>query len=58
MPSDPDQITDEDRQIANQIAARISAETWARIVGQSIAQIGDWDLLNMSNFEWESRIKV
>jgi len=51
MPSDPDQITDEDRRIANQIAARTSAETWAQVVGQSIAQIGDWDLFNMSDFE-------
>ena len=58
MPSDPDQITDEDRRIANQIAARMSAETWAQIVGQSIAQIGDWDLPNMSDFEWQSRKKV
>ncbi len=54
MPSDPDRITDEDRRLANQIAARMSAETWAQIVGQSIAQIGDWNLLNMSYFEWES----
>jgi len=58
MPSDPDQVTDEDREIANQIAARMSAETWAQIVGQSIAQIGDWDLLNMSDFEWQSRKMV
>lgn len=55
MPSDSDQITDEDRQIANKIAARMSAETWAPIVGESIAEIGDWDLLNMTDFEWQSR---
>jgi len=58
MPADPDQITDEDRRIANQIAARMSAKTWAQILGQSIAQVGDWALLNMSDFEWQSRKKV
>ncbi len=41
MPSDLDKITDEDRITANQIAARMSAETWAQIVGESIAQIGN-----------------
>ena len=40
-PSDLDQITDEDRRIANKIAARMSAKTWAPIVGLSIAQVGD-----------------
>jgi hypothetical protein len=58
MPSDPDQITDEDRRIANQIAARMSAKTWAQIVSKSIAQIGDWGLLNMSDFEWQSHKMV
>ena len=58
MPSDLDQITDEDRRIANKIGARMSAETWAQIVGQSIAQIGDWDLLNMNDFEWQTRKEV
>jgi DNA-directed RNA polymerase subunit RPC12/RpoP len=58
MPSDPDQITDEDRRIANKIAARMSAKTWAPIIGQSIAQVGDWDLLNMSDLQWQSRMKV
>lgn len=58
MPSDLDHITDEDRRIANKIAARMPAKTWAPIVGQSIARVGDWDLLNMSNLEWQSRKKV
>lgn len=58
MPSDLDQITDEDRRIANKIAARMSAKTWAPIVGQSIAQVGGWDLLNMSDLEWQIRKKV
>lgn len=58
MTSGPDQITDEDRRIANQIAARISAEIWAQIVGQPIEKIGDWDLLNMSDFEWQNRKNV
>jgi len=58
MPSDLDQITDEDRRIANKIAARMSAKTWAPIVGESIVQVGDWDLLNMSDLEWQSRKEV
>lgn len=58
MPSDPDQITDEDRRIANQIAARMSAKVWAQITSQSIAKIGDWDLLNMSDFKWQNRKEV
>ncbi|MBM3117940.1 MAG: hypothetical protein FJ006_00050 [Chloroflexi bacterium] len=55
VPSEPDKISDEDRRIANQIAARMSAETWAPIVGESIAQIGDWDLFGMNDLEWQSR---
>ena len=58
MPSSPDQMTDEDRRVANRVGARISAKIWAQIVGQSIAKIGDWDLLNMSNFEWQNRKQV
>ena len=58
MPPDLDQITDEDRRLANKIAARMSAETWSPIVGESIAQIGDWNLLNMGNLEWQSRKEV
>jgi len=55
-PSDLDRITDEDRQLANKIAARISAKTWAQITtDKSIAKIGDWDLLNMNDLEWQSR---
>jgi hypothetical protein len=58
IPSDLDKITDEDRRIANKIAARMSAKTWAPIVGESIAQVGDWDLLRMSDLEWQSRKEV
>jgi len=58
IPSDLDQITDEDRRIANKIAARMSAKTWAPVKGRSIARIGDWDLLNMSDLEWQSRKEV
>ena len=54
MPSDLDQITDEDRRIANKIAARMSANVWAPIVGESIAQVRDWDLLYMGDLEWQS----
>lgn len=58
MPSDLDDITDEDRRIANQIAARMSAKTWAQILPHSIMQIGNWDLLHMSDSEWQSREEV
>jgi len=58
VPPDLDKITDEDRRIANQIAAKMPAETWAQIVGKSIAQISNWDLLNMTDSEWQSRRDV
>lgn len=57
-PSDPHRITDEDRQLANKIAARMSGKTWAPLIGESIVQLGDWDLLNMSDLEWQSRKQV
>jgi hypothetical protein len=59
-PSHLDRITDEDRRLANKIAARISAKTWAQITAtdNSIARIGDWDLLNMNDIEWQSRKEV
>jgi len=52
-PSDTDRITDQDRQLANNIAARVSATTWAPVIGQSLAGIGNWNLLNMSGLEWQ-----
>jgi len=58
MPSDLDEITDKDRRIANKIAARMSTKTWAPIVGESIAQVGNWDLLNMTDLEWQNRKEV
>jgi hypothetical protein len=59
-PSDSGQITDEDRQLANKVAARMSAETWAQITAadSSIAGIGDWDLMNMNDLEWQRRKEV
>jgi hypothetical protein len=54
-PSDLDRTTDEDRQLANKIAARMSVRTWAPVVDQPIAEVGDWDLLNMSELEWRRR---
>lgn len=57
-PSDLGQITDEDRQLANKVAARMSSKTWAAVVGYSIAQVGDWDLLKMSDLEWEGRKEI
>ena len=58
MPSDLDEITDKDRRNANKIAARMSAKTWAPIVGESIEQVGNWDLLNMTDLEWQNRKEV
>ena len=54
IPYKLDQITDEDRQLANKIAARMSAKTWAPCIGLSITQIGDWDLLITTRREWQS----
>jgi hypothetical protein len=56
-PSDLDRITDEDRRLANKIAARLSAKIWAQITAtdKSMAEIGDWDLLNMTDLKWQSR---
>ena len=58
MPSELHRITDADRLIANKIAGRVSAKTWAAVIGDSIAQIGDWDLLDMTDPEWQSRKEV
>jgi hypothetical protein len=59
-PSDLDRITDEDRQLANKIAARISAKIWTQITStdDSIARIGDWDLLGMNYPEWQRRKEI
>ena len=59
-PADLDRVTDEDRQLANKIAARVSAKTWAQIIANnnSIAKIGDWDLLKMNDLEWQKRKQV
>lgn len=57
-PPDLDRITDEDRQLANKIAARMSAKTWRQIIGSSIAQVGDWYLLNMTDLEWQDRKEI
>ena len=54
-PSELSQITDEDRRLANKVAARMSVKTWAPVVGDSIAQVGHWDLFNMSDLEWQRR---
>ncbi len=58
IPLDLDLITDEDGRLANTIAARMSARTWSTIVGESIEQVGDWDLLRISNSEWEIHREV
>lgn len=54
-PSDANKITDSDRKLANLVAARMGSVLWASVVDQTIEQIGEWDLLRMSDSEWEHR---
>ena len=55
-----DKITDEDRKLANQIAARMSKEVWSPLVynRESITEIGQWDLLHMSHLNWQAHRNV
>jgi len=32
----------------------MSAKTWAAVTGESIAQIGDWDLMEMADLDWQN----
>lgn len=54
-PCDTHRITDEDRRLANRIAARMSVTTWAPVVGRPLAESYDWHLLDMSDLEWQRR---
>ncbi len=54
-PEEMDKITDGDRRLANLVAARMGERTWAPLVSESIRGIGDWDLLSMSDSNWEVR---
>ena len=57
FPDELNRITDTDRRLANRVAARMGATTWARLVGdqKSIEEIEEWDLLQMSDPEWHDR---
>jgi hypothetical protein len=57
-PTHFNEISDDDRRLANKIAARMSAATWVSIVGESIAGVGDWDLLRMTDVEWQTRKQI
>ena len=50
----PDLITDQDRQLANKIAARMGVNTWSQLVGKSIVDIHKLDLLYMTDSRWKS----
>lgn len=52
-PDKINEITDEDRTLANQVAARMGKEVWDPLIGQSIREIGQWDLLHMSDLDWQ-----
>ena len=53
IPNEMDLLTDDDRHLANQIAARMGIDVWMPIIGQSISNIQQWDLLSMTDIEWQ-----
>ena len=57
-PDKIDEITDQDRTLANQIAARIGEKVWHPLVHKPITEIGRWDLLCMSDLDWQARRSV
>jgi len=54
-PDEINEITEEDRKLANQVAARMSKEVWGPLIHnrESITEIGQWDLLHMSDQDWQ-----
>lgn len=55
QPSDLDTVSDQDRELANKMAARMGKEVWKPLIGVSIARIKtEWDLLRMKDHEWLS----
>lgn len=57
-PEEVNTITDSDRRLANLVAARMGERIWRPLVGHSIEDIGPWDLLPMSDSDWECRKEV
>jgi hypothetical protein len=51
-PNSLNTITWQDRELANQIAARMGREVWNSLVGASIECIKQLDLLHMTDTEW------
>lgn len=52
-PEDYQRITDQDRQLANKLAARMGTEVWKPLIGQSISDIKlDWNLFCMTDDQW------
>ena len=58
-PREPDSITREDGDLANQLVARMAPSFWKPLIGQSIAEIGrDWDLFYMTDSEWANSRRI
>ncbi|MCX6009592.1 MAG: DUF6308 family protein [Chloroflexi bacterium] len=52
-PEEPDRITDQDRRLANKLAARMGKRVWEPLIGQSISAIeANWNLLGMTDRQW------
>jgi hypothetical protein len=52
-PEDYQKISDQDRQLANKLAARMGTESWKPLIGQSISDIKlDWNLFCMTDNQW------
>lgn len=52
-PDDLDRITDQDRQLANKLAARMGEGVWSPLIDKNISAIGrNWNLLTMTSGEW------
>lgn len=52
-PVDLDKITDQDRQLANKLAARMGEGVWSPLIDKSISAIDrNWTLLTMRSSEW------
>ena len=48
-----DRITDQDRQLANKLAARMGKRVWNPLIGQSISAIKtNWNLLGITDRQW------
>ena len=58
-PDDGQRITDQDRQLANKLAACIGVNVWNSLIGRNISAIHPkWNLIHMSDEEWLHRAKI